>query len=150
MATVYDINPSSIEFYRQGSTNNFWVKWSLTDSQKARKITRSVYYKKGKKGKKGKNKRTTNNFSSCIASYSVRFEYKVSKNNNTWYQDKAIDGLTSPSIGTRADLWTPPEDAVAIRVRVIPKSTTYQSGKKSKAYWFSASWSYKEDPDYDT
>ena len=68
MATVYDINPSNIEFYRQGNTNNFWVKWSLTDSQKARKITRSVYYKKGKKGKKGKNKRTTNNFSSCIYS----------------------------------------------------------------------------------
>ena len=57
MATVYDISPSNIEFYRQGTTNNFWVKWSLTDSQKARKITRTVYYKKGKKGKK---KRTTN------------------------------------------------------------------------------------------
>ena len=49
MATVYDINPSNIEFYRQGSTNNFWVKWSLTNSQNARKITRTVYYKKYKK-----------------------------------------------------------------------------------------------------
>ena len=101
MATVYDINPSNIEFYRQGSTNNFWVKWSLTNSQNARKITRTVYYKKGKKWKK---KRTTNNFSSCIASYSVRFEYKVSNDTDKWYTDKTINGLKDPSIATRADL----------------------------------------------
>ena len=147
MATVYDINPSNIEFYRQGTTNSFWVKWSLTDSQKARKITRNVYYKKGKKGKK---KKTTKNFSSCIASYSVQFEYKVSNDTDKWYPDKTIDGLKDPSIGTRADLWTPPEDAIAIRVRVISKSTKYQSGKKSKNDWFSANWSsYKEEADYD-
>lgn len=139
MASNYAISTKNIYIYRQGQTNNFWVKWSLTGSQNKQKITRNVYTKVKKK--KWKKKKTTKNFSSCISSYSVLFKYKVSNNTGTWYTDKILTGLKDGSVGTRAELWTPPEDAVAISVQVLAVSSSYKSGKKKTDKWFKQAWS---------
>ena len=147
MATVYDIEESNITITRQGQTNNFWAHWSFSDSQKARKIIQNVYSKSGKRWKK---KQETKDYTDCIESYEVRFDYKVSKKTDTWYPDKTITEINDASIGTRADLWTPPEDAVAIRVRVKPIAKTYKSSKSKSSPWFTAEYTYKEELDYDT
>lgn len=151
MGTSYDIRPSNIQIIRQGQTNNFWVKWSLTPYQRNLKIKRKVYIKKNnKKKKKWKPVIQTKAFSSCIAWYNVAFEYKVSNDSKTWYTDKTITGLSNGSTGTRGDLWSPPEDAIAIKVKVIPISKQYRSTKGGKtAPWFKASWGEKPNNDYD-
>ena len=116
MATFYDINSANINVIRQGKTNNFWTEWSLTSAQSKKKISVKAY-------KTAKKKRTlTSTYPKAIASWTIRFYYKVNKNTNTWYLDKTITGHPAGTLNTRADLWSPPDDAVAIRVNILPVS----------------------------
>lgn len=144
MATVYDINPNNITITRQGKTNNFWASWSFTDSQNKRTISKKVYKKTSKKGKT-----QTIKYKDAVASWTVKFYYKVSKNTNQWYIDKTLTDFTYMT--TRTELWSPPEDAVAIRVRVLPNSKSYRKPGKKKSYakWFTAGYATKDMADYD-
>lgn len=145
MATKYDLSAKNVKINRQGGgTNNIWVKWSLTDSQKKMKITKKVYNSKKKKAKS-----KTVNFTSVISGYTIKWYYKVSKGEpSTWYLDKTIE-VTSGYSATSHDLWTPPDNAVMLRVLIKPKSKTYQSSASKTASWFSADYTAVIESYYD-
>ena len=145
MATFYDINSANIEVIRQGKTNNFWTEWSFTSAQSKKTISVKAY-------KTAKKKQTlTSTYPKAVASWTIRFYYKVNKNTNTWYLDKTITGHPATTLSTRADLWSPPEDAVAIRVNILPVSKSYRKPGKKKTYgnYFTANSTTKEMSDYD-
>lgn len=145
MATFYDINSANINVVRQGKTNNFWAEWSFTSAQSKKKISVKAY-------KTAKKKKTlTSTYPKAVASWTIRFYYKVNKNTNTWYLDKTITGHPAGTLNTRADLWSPPEDAVAIRVNILPVSKSYRKPGKKKTYgkYFIANSTTKEMSDYD-
>lgn len=136
-----------IKINRQGGgTDNFYASWSFTTSQKKKKITKKVYNAKSKK----KDKRAPKDklYTSVIDSYTVKWYYKVSTDKKSvWYLDKTITGVKSRN--TSSDLWSPPANAMQLKVTVQPISKTYKSSANKESKWFTVSATEKIDKDYD-
>ena len=141
MAVPYNLYSENVKIVRQGGTDNFWASWSLSSGQKKKKITKKVYKKK-------KKKKQTNTYPSVIDGYTIKWYYKVNRNSNEWYISKTID-VTSDYSTTKHDLWTPPENAVAIKLSIKPKSKSYKSSKSNTSKWFTADYTSVTDSDYD-
>lgn len=132
---------SRIHIKRQGGgTNNFYATWSFSKSQKKIKITKKVYDTKKKKAVS-----KTKKYTSVISGYTVRWYYGTTKNGG-YYLDKTI---TTKSTSTSSDLWTPPNNAIKIKVTVKVNSDKYKSSKSKTASWFSTSAISRKDTDYD-
>ena len=145
MAKVpFKLYSSRIKINRQTGSDNFYATWSLSSAQKKKKITKKVYKSKSKPKVK-----TTKRYPSVISGYIVKWYYTtVSSKNATWYLSKTI----TTSSGTRTtshDLWTPPENAVKIKVKIIPVSKVYRTSSSGTSKWFSTEYTIKTDSDYD-
>ena len=145
MAKVpFKLYSSRIKINRQTGSDNFYATWSLSSAQKKKKITKKVYKSKSKPKVK-----TTKRYPSVISGYIVKWYYTtVSSKNATWYLSKTI----TTSSGTRTtshDLWTPPENAVKIKVKIIPVSKVYRTSSSGTSKWFSTEYTSKTDSDYD-
>lgn len=145
MAKVpFKLYSSRIKINRQTGSDNFYATWSLSSAQKKKKITKKVYKSKSKPKVK-----TTKRYPSVISGYIVKWYYTtVSSKNATWYLSKTI----TTSSGTRTtshDLWTPPENAVKIKVKIIPVPKVYRTSSSRTSKWFSTEYTSKTDSDYD-
>ena len=145
MAKVpFKLYSSRIKINRQTGSDNFYATWSLSSAQKKKKITKKVYKSKSKPKVK-----TTKRYPSVISGYIVKWYYTtVSSKNATWYLSKTI----TTSSGTRTtshDLWTPPENAVKIKVKIIPVPKVYRTSSSGTSKWFSTEYTSKTDSDYD-
>ena len=145
MAKVpFKLYSSRIKINRQTGSDNFYATWSLSSAQKKKKITKKVYKSKSKPKVK-----TTKRYPSVISGYIVKWYYTtVSSKNATWYLSKTI----TTSSGTRTtshDLWTPPENAVKIKVKIIPVPKVYKTSSSGTSKWFSTEYTSKTDSDYD-
>lgn len=133
-----------IKINRQTGTNNFYATWSLSSAQKKKKITKKVW-----KSKKKPKVKTTKTYPSVIAGYIVKWYYAVTTGKNaTWYLSKSIT-TGSSTYTTSHDLWTPPENAVKIMVKIIPVSKVYKTSSSGTSKWFSTKYTSKSDSDYD-
>ena len=134
---------SRIKIYRQKKQNDFFVKWSLSPGQKKKKITKKVWKSKDKPKVS-----TTKTYPSVIDGYTIKWYYKANKSSKTWYLSKTI--TTGASTHTTShDLWTAPDNAVAIKVTVKPTAKTYKTGQSKTAKWFTVDSRSKIDWDYD-
>lgn len=144
MAVTKPIIKSRISINQQGGTNNYYVKWSLTDAQKKIKIKKKVYNKKKKKKVS-----TTKKYFDCITNFTIKWYYKVDEESSQWYLDKTITTANKNATNTSDDLWSPPETAVRIKVTIKPNSMSYQSSKTKTAKWFTVDPVTVTDSDYD-
>lgn len=138
--TIY---ASRIKIYRQQKTNDFFVTWSLSPGQKKKKITKKVWKSKDKP-----KVTTTKTYPSVIDGYTIRWYYKANKSSKTWYLSKTIT-VSASTHTTAHDLWTPPDNAVALKVTIKPTSKTYKKSSSGTAKWFTADSRSKIDWDYD-
>lgn len=142
MATVScKLKAANIKIVRQSGSDNFYASWSLTTAQKKKKITRKVY-----NSSKKKTVSTTKKYPDVIDSYKVKWYYRVTKG-GTWYLNKTI--TDNKVRNTTKDLWTPPAEAVQLKVTVEPISKKYKKSKNKSANWFDVDPTSKIDSDYD-
>lgn len=139
----------SVKVHRQTGSNAYWVSWSLKKGVSKRKITKKVYNEKKKKTVS-----TTKKYSKALAGFVIQFYYTTyiktekKKDKSTWYLDSAIS-VGPKTRNTKSQLWTPPDNAVGILIKIKAASKQYKKSAKKTGAWFSADYISKKDKDYD-
>ena len=139
MSNTFDIHKAGFNIIKQSETDEYYVTWSLSNTQKGKNIHKKVY-----NGKKIADKDM--NFPKAISGYVVVWYYQIG---GSWYLDKTSEFTNSATSG-RNDRYTPSnKNATSIIAKIKPVSKTYQKNKKGDTdKWFTAGYTYSNASSY--
>lgn len=142
-----------VAFHRQYDNNAIWISWK-TDSKVLKKSIKKKVWKKYKdKNKKEKEglKATATTYKKALAGFVIKLYYRVStkKGQNTWFLDNTLT-TGKGTLNTSSQLWTPPDNAIAIKATVKAVSKSFKKDKKGNTSpWFKAGPVEKTDGDFE-
>jgi hypothetical protein len=145
---AYDIDKKTLNIVKQSGTDQYYLEWSLTNTQKKKVISKTYTKSDGKK--KGTK---TKKFSDAIDGFVVIWYYQIKippTNSTTWYPYKS-SSFAGSKRDTKVDLFTPPAQATRFYAKIKPVSKEFVLNEKTNKTdkWFDADYTSSAGKGYE-